>query len=395
MLPAKLALGLLFGASLTAQIAVTPQTWTTSGGTARGFVATIDLTDPRLEIRVTAPLAPAQSYEAVLRTTSSWHTTQGNLLSINANYFGTLSATTADVIGLSKSNGVLVSPVRQYGSFPDPALVIDANRVATIDYVSTAMAATAHWAIAGVGPSNTDNVPGTLLVTDGNNTGATARVEPLVRNPRTAIGADRFGTRLYVAVVDGRQPSWSVGMTLPELANVMLGLGAWRAINLDGGGSSSLLSTTLAGTTVQNQPSNGSHRAVANHIGFDIAQSVVVGSSCGNGGVISSVGDFDVGSTNWSMRLLGAPAGAATFACLGFPGNETTCGGCTLLDVAAWTAVPSVFGYASWSWNVPNQPSLVGTLVGAQWLLLQSGSSPCGALAGLSASARLWLTMGM
>ncbi len=59
-------------------------------------------------------------------------------------------------------------------------------------------------------------------------------------HPRSAIGLSRDSTRLYLVVVDGRQPS-SRGVTLEELANIMYDFGAWNAINLDGGGSSTLI----------------------------------------------------------------------------------------------------------------------------------------------------------
>jgi hypothetical protein len=59
-----------------------------------------------------------------------------------------------------------------------------------------------------------------------------------VRHPRTAIGLDRKGTRMWWVVVDGRQAGYSEGMSLYELGEVMLGLGCWSAVNMDGGGSS-------------------------------------------------------------------------------------------------------------------------------------------------------------
>ncbi len=383
----------LLAASLQAQITATPRTWTLTGGTARGYTAVIDLSDPRLEIRVTAALSPLQSYEAVPQTTSSWHNALGNQLSINANYFGLFNATQADVIGISKSNGVQVSPVRQFGALPDPALVISPGMLATIDYINAAQASAARWAIAGVGPSTSDSVPGTLLVTDGTNTGSTARVDPLNRNPRTAIGTNQAGDRLFIAVVDGRQAGWSVGMTLPELANVMIGMGSWRAINLDGGGSSSLLYSPPGGALQQNRPSGGSHRAVANHLGFAASASVVVGSACGNGGTIGSTGSFRLGSGNWALQLTNAQAGSLAFAALGLPGGEFSCGACTFLDPFTWTGVPMFGGAATWAWPVPNDPAFVGVVVGAQWLLLNGAIAPCAALPGLFASARLHLTL--
>jgi hypothetical protein len=60
------------------------------------------------------------------------------------------------------------------------------------------------------------------------------------RNPRTAIGQRADGTILIV-VIDGRQPNLSVGATITELRSVMRALGAQSALNLDGGGSTTLV----------------------------------------------------------------------------------------------------------------------------------------------------------
>ena len=61
------------------------------------------------------------------------------------------------------------------------------------------------------------------------------------RHPRTAVGIARGGRRLLLVVVDGRQKPYSDGMTLRELATLMRALGARDAINLDGGGSTTLV----------------------------------------------------------------------------------------------------------------------------------------------------------
>ena len=61
------------------------------------------------------------------------------------------------------------------------------------------------------------------------------------RHPRTAVGIARGGRRLLLVVVDGRRKGYSDGMTLRELADLMRGLGARDAINLDGGGSTTLV----------------------------------------------------------------------------------------------------------------------------------------------------------
>jgi exopolysaccharide biosynthesis protein len=75
-------------------------------------------------------------------------------------------------------------------------------------------------------------------------------------------------------VVDGRQPNYSEGMSLPELAQVMLDYGADTALNLDGGGSSTLVMEGNDGKPhVLNSPIHGRvppgrERPVANHLGI-------------------------------------------------------------------------------------------------------------------------------
>jgi hypothetical protein len=71
------------------------------------------------------------------------------------------------------------------------------------------------------------------------------------RHPRTAIGVLADG-RALLLVVDGRQPTLSVGMTLDELAHLMLEFGVVDAINLDGGGST----TMVVERTIVNKPSD-------------------------------------------------------------------------------------------------------------------------------------------
>jgi hypothetical protein len=80
------------------------------------------------------------------------------------------------------------------------------------------------------------------------------------RHPRTAIGFSRNGKTLYLLAVDGRSER-SVGMTLVELATLMRRLGAWQAMNFDGGGST----TFVIGGQVVNRPSDpNGERAVGN-----------------------------------------------------------------------------------------------------------------------------------
>ncbi len=83
------------------------------------------------------------------------------------------------------------------------------------------------------------------------------------RHPRTAVGFNQDSTKVFFVVVDGRQSNLSVGMTIDELANLMLSLGSYNAVNLDGGGSS----TMVIYNHVVNSPSDpGGERSVANAI---------------------------------------------------------------------------------------------------------------------------------
>jgi hypothetical protein len=85
-----------------------------------------------------------------------------------------------------------------------------------------------------------------------------ALTEGQTRHPRTAIGwNDQF---LFFVLVDGRQRSLSVGMTLAELAQYMVKLGCQEALNLDGGASS----TIWVHGNVMNSPCAGRERPMAN-----------------------------------------------------------------------------------------------------------------------------------
>jgi hypothetical protein len=93
------------------------------------------------------------------------------------------------------------------------------------------------------------------------------------RNPRTAVGLAAGGRRMLFVTVDGRQPGYSDGMTLAELADLMQRLGASDALNLDGGGSTTLVlpdSTAKDGVRIANRPSDREgERTVGNAIAIE------------------------------------------------------------------------------------------------------------------------------
>lgn len=122
--------------------------------------------------------------------------------------------------------------------------------------------ATVSWGLAGRPP-----------VAISGNTILLKRGEILARDdremhPRTAIGVDRDTGQVLMLVVDGRQ-DFSRGYTMVELARLMKRLGAEAALNLDGGGSSTMVAAGTAGVVrVRNSPSDGQQREIPNGLGI-------------------------------------------------------------------------------------------------------------------------------
>jgi hypothetical protein len=90
--------------------------------------------------------------------------------------------------------------------------------------------------------------------------------------PRSAIAINKDTSKLWMVVVDGRQPGYSEGVTLPELGDFLIELGADRALNLDGGGSSTLAVDQQGQAALLNAPFQAripmNLRPVANHFGL-------------------------------------------------------------------------------------------------------------------------------
>lgn len=87
------------------------------------------------------------------------------------------------------------------------------------------------------------------------------------KHPRTMLGLDEKNNQLYLVVVEGRQ-LFNRGVSLTELAQLAQNLGVSRAINLDGGGSSTMV---VDNKRVNSLPFlQGSERQVANHFGVRV-----------------------------------------------------------------------------------------------------------------------------
>ena len=97
-------------------------------------------------------------------------------------------------------------------------------------------------------------ISGLNLMLESGRTIISPRFDEKEPHPRTAMGLDKSGRSLIVLIVDGRQPHYSEGMLLPELADLMREFGIYDGINLDGGGSTTLavwLADGMAGASLK------------------------------------------------------------------------------------------------------------------------------------------------
>ncbi|MGM0841725.1 MAG: phosphodiester glycosidase family protein [Bacillota bacterium] len=85
------------------------------------------------------------------------------------------------------------------------------------------------------------------------------------RAPRTAVAIDSTRGKAFFITVDGRQPGYSTGMSLPEFASYLKGLGVDTALNLDGGGSTTMAARYPGDSQVKliNKPSDGWERPIS------------------------------------------------------------------------------------------------------------------------------------
>ncbi len=108
---------------------------------------------------------------------------------------------------------------------------------------------------------------GPLLVSDGAPVEDPNAPAPEERDRRFPVSgaATTAGGALVLVAVDGRRAAYSIGVTRPEFAALMLGFGATNAMAFDSGGSSTLVARVLgdADASVLNTPSDGGERPVA------------------------------------------------------------------------------------------------------------------------------------
>ena len=241
----------------------------------RLFVAEIDLTNPKVRLRVSPggpdPDGPGP-WQTTLMSPTRIAAREHMDLVINGDFFrargvtdaeGTNSAFQAE--NWSAVGGPAATDGKVWATSPNPrpCLVIHKNREVTMEMLGRP------------NPDDWEVVAGnTMLIAAGVSVPHTNQV----RHPRTAVGLDATRTRLVLLVVDGRKPGIAVGMNYDELAAEMIRLGCREAINLDGGGSSvmAIRDPITAEFHILNEPTDGRERAVANVLGVSVENSLPV-----------------------------------------------------------------------------------------------------------------------
>ena len=187
---------------------------------------------------------------APLDRTSSIAASFGGLVAVNGGFFNTK---TGAPLGLIQVDGESVVPATEVQRTGQSAFGVDARNRVTVREVPPG-----RW--AGV----EDALGGSALLVENGRAVSWANA---ARHPRTVLGVRKDGAVL-LACVDGRSDK-AAGMSYAELSTLMIALGCEAAVNLDGGGSSTMWTLGLG---IVNHPSDngkfdaGGERAVANAV---------------------------------------------------------------------------------------------------------------------------------
>jgi hypothetical protein len=233
----------------------------------------VDLQDPDIAFFTSPRIAGylANSRETAGYTVSDFLRRNQLQLAVNANLFDPqdyylAAGTPMDILGLSICRGDVVSP--QENAAHAAALMITSNNVAQIIHTNWP----AH-SNAGIYTAVSGDY---AILANGVNIGYALRNTPGQIhgiNPRTAFGLSQDKRYLFLLTIDGRQSGYSDGSLDFETAAWLLLIGAYDGINLDGGGSTTLVIQNSAGSPVRLNESSavadsGRERTVGSHFGI-------------------------------------------------------------------------------------------------------------------------------
>lgn len=87
---------------------------------------------------------------------------------------------------------------------------------------------------------------------------------------RTVMGVNEDGTYLYLMIVDGKRPDYSVGLTYADCARMLKSVGAYSAMACDQGGSSCMYVENMGGIINRPADSDGIERPIYSHFGISM-----------------------------------------------------------------------------------------------------------------------------
>jgi exopolysaccharide biosynthesis protein len=214
----------------TATVTVTTRTQGSGDDLVTYYVADLLLTDATA---LRSAFADDAFGENIIDTTSSIAAQNDAAFAINGDYYGFRDS------GIVIRNGVAF---RDAGAREGLAFYRDGHAEVYDETATTAdaLVAAGVWNTLSFGPAvvrDGAEVPGIDQVEIDTNLGNHSIQG---RQPRTCVGVID-ANHLAMVVVDGRSTGYSAGVTLPELAAIMLDLGCETAYNIDGGGSSTMV----------------------------------------------------------------------------------------------------------------------------------------------------------
>jgi hypothetical protein len=235
-------------------------------------VATVDLRTPGLGVLVSPGTPGPDGRETTALTTSEFAQRDHPLLAVNASYFYPFqedapwayyprSGDRVNVVGQAISNGQVYSQAEPGSGWA--MVCFDGQNRARI------------LAAAGCPVGTQQAVSGNdMLLVQGQPLAAKLANDSEKPYPRLVLATDKLGQRLWIVAVDGKQPAYSEGIKLAEMVPFLQALGADAAINLDGGGSTTMVTAVGTGVRRLNAPIQNkipmNERPVANHLGFSI-----------------------------------------------------------------------------------------------------------------------------
>ena len=218
----------------------------------RAHILEIELTSVELTLVATAASDRG-------RTTTAWAVAEGVHIAVNGDLFDPFSF---------RPRGLAFGGGNTWDDTADDAVAV-ALRFDQAMGVNHAVIDPPDMILDSLTPETTGVVSGRPILLEGGAVASLFDDDPLIfpydRGPRTAVGLSEDGRKMYLVVADGWQGP-SLGMTLEEVANVLASHGAFRAVALDSGSSSTLYVRSEGGLV--NAPSDGVERAVANHLGI-------------------------------------------------------------------------------------------------------------------------------